>query len=302
MAKQPARASQRRRVEKQLLDFLDQMTLDVELIEAYAGDRELNPAEKAVLDEMKRRRGGAFYSDLLFALTHQYFPTEQAEKLWEQILKHKWWMSERLGRNVGLQVAALDYLSNVERLLDDALLVSQPNMAVVAEVALRDGLTGLYDHRTFMERLKSEMRRYRRYGNHISVIMLDIDHFKPYNDEHGHQAGDKVLVELSKILLHEVRDVDVAARYGGEEFALLLPRTDPHEALLIAERLREHVERRFQDHGEITISLGVASCPQDATRAPDLVTTSDRALYHSKRSGRNRTTAYKDIADAAEPL
>jgi len=295
MGKVPTRPSQRRRVEKQLLDFLDHTTLDVAFVEAVAGDRELSPPEKTALHELQERRGTAFYSDLLFALTHQYFPTEQAHKLWEEILKHKWWMSEKLGRNVGLQVAALDYLSNIQDILEDPLLVTQPGLAVVAEVALRDGLTGLYDHNTFLEKLKAEMRRYRRYGNHISVIMLDLDNFKRHNDTHGHPAGDMVLVEISKILLHEVRDVDVVARYGGEEFAIILPRTDGAEARLIAERIREHVAERFFRQGDVTVSLGVATCPQDCTNAIDLVAMADKALYHSKRAGRNRVTPYAEM-------
>ncbi len=301
MSKPTARASQRRRAEKQLLDFIDHTTMDIELVEAIAGDRELTPAEDEAIRHLRRKRGERFFCDLLFTLTHQYFPQERARQLWEAILKHKWWMSEKLGRNVGLQVAALDYLANVESIIDDPLLVTQPNMAIVAEVALRDGLTGLYDHRTFMQKLKNEMRRFHRYGNHISVIMLDIDLFKQYNDTHGHQAGDRLLVELSMILLAEVRDVDVAARYGGEEFAIILPRTDCPEAGLLAERIRSHTEERFRHEGPVTVSLGVATCPRDATSVRELVKAADIALYHSKQTGRNRSTCFDSIKKSGEP-
>lgn len=281
------RASTRTQAKSALLRFLDEKRIDPDFVGAIAGDREMSSREKAALEELERRRGPRMYSDLLFAITQQYFPVEQSKDLWDRIMKHKYEMSERLGRNVKITVAALDYLSNMTTLLPQPMLISTPKMAVVAEVALKDGMTQLYDHSTFLDKLRNEVHRYNRYGNRISLIMLDIDRFKEYNDTRGHVEGDRLLTRLGKMIREEIRDVDVAARYGGEEFAIMLPRTTEEEALQIAERIRKRTERDFDG---LTISLGVACCPDNARDAKSLIEAADKALYTSKREGRNRTT------------
>jgi diguanylate cyclase (GGDEF)-like protein len=164
------------------------------------------------------------------------------------------------------------------------------------ELALKDGLTGLYNHRYFQELLEKEMVRAYRYKHPISLIMLDIDHFKKINDTYGHPQGDIVLKELSGIITRTLRNSDIAARYGGEEFAIILPETDLEGAGLVAERLRREVESlRLNLNGEkvnITISLGVSSI-ETHTRVIEkkyFVDITDRALYNSKKKGRNRVT------------
>ncbi|MBN2714026.1 MAG: GGDEF domain-containing protein, partial [Planctomycetes bacterium] len=234
--------SKRTMAKSSLLKLLDNHILKVEFVSAIAGDSKMSDHDQLLYESLRQRRGDKLYSDLLFAITHQYFPEEQSKDLWDRILKHKYEMSEKLGRNVKITVAALDYLSNITDLLDAPMLISSPQMATVAEVALKDGMTSLYDHTTFMAKLAGEISRYERYGNDISVIMLDIDFFKQYNDTYGHPAGDVVLREIGKIIREEIRDVDIASRYGGEEFAIVLPRTSISEANKIAERIRVRIE------------------------------------------------------------
>jgi len=160
-------------------------------------------------------------------------------------------------------------------------------------LATTDGLTGLANHRTFQARLDEHLLAAARYGKRLSLILCDIDHFKSVNDTYGHPAGDLVLKGVARALQREARATDLVARYGGEEFAVVMPETDAPGALVIAERIREKVKATvFQTELgrlQVTMSLGVATCPDDGSRKAQLVEAADGCLYHAKRHGRNRT-------------
>jgi diguanylate cyclase (GGDEF)-like protein len=162
----------------------------------------------------------------------------------------------------------------------------------VQQNALRDGLTGLLTHRAFHERLEAAILEASRYRQPVSVVLVDIDHFKSVNDTHGHPAGDAVLQGVAHVLDRNVRDVDVIARYGGEEFVLLLFQTGYDAALALAERVREDLAEQPFDAGgkslHATASFGVAAFPEDATSAQQLMRQADQSLYAAKKSGRNR--------------
>ena len=162
------------------------------------------------------------------------------------------------------------------------------------DLSIRDVLTDVYNRRYFYEKLEEEIKRSERYETVLSLIMLDIDYFKHYKDTHGHQAGDSVLRDVALLLSNNVREQDLVARYGGEEFAIILPETGKQVAGKLAERIRGclsshafHFKETLQS-GKLTISLGVATFPEDAKSLNDLVETADRALYKAKENGRNR--------------
>jgi diguanylate cyclase (GGDEF)-like protein len=157
-------------------------------------------------------------------------------------------------------------------------------------LSLTDGLTGLYNHRYFQEQLEVEVKRAQRYDLNLSLIMIDLDHFKEFNDTYGHLEGDNLLRKISQILKSSLRETDFVARYGGEEFAIILPETNKQGASIAAERIRKTVnEQTFGEGGvKMTISLGVASYPDDACLRADLIKRADEALYRAKREGRNR--------------
>jgi diguanylate cyclase (GGDEF)-like protein len=163
-----------------------------------------------------------------------------------------------------------------------------------ARLAITDGLTGLYNHKHFHEALAAEVNRAFRYSHPISLILVDIDHFKSYNDAWGHQAGDTLLRTLAGIFKAAARQNDLVARYGGEEFAIVLPQTDKRQATAFAKRLCRTVERRRCEGeevlpgGRLTVSLGVAAYPEDVTHAAELVGRADQALYRAKNLGRNQ--------------
>jgi len=165
------------------------------------------------------------------------------------------------------------------------------------ERASRDSLTDLYNHRTFYALLRDEVARTRRVNRPLSLLMLDVDHFKNVNDTLGHQAGDAILRGLSDLLVKQVRAVDRVCRYGGEEFTVIMPETDAAVAMQIAERLRYLVERQPFDIDDgkttgITVSVGVATYPQHVDSPDGIVRAADVALYAAKQAGRNRVSRY----------
>ncbi len=160
-----------------------------------------------------------------------------------------------------------------------------------------DGLTGLKNHRKFQEELTAQYHQSVRYHQSLSVIMLDVDYFKRYNDTYGHPAGDVVLKKIAQVLQTSARRTDSVARYGGEEFVIILPHTDHQGAQIIAERFREAVEHTPWPQRAVTISVGVATLSLTTESDQQLITEADQALYRSKRWGRNRVTHFTDCAD-----
>ncbi len=161
-------------------------------------------------------------------------------------------------------------------------------------LAVTDGLTGLFNRRRFEEVLDLEVRRAQRMGTPLCLLMMDVDHFKVYNDTHGHPAGDEVLRTLARLLRERVRATDIACRYGGEEFAVILPGTSRSDGLTLANELRLIVETHPFEHeemqpgGRLTISIGVAVYPEDASDEVALLRAADQALYRAKQNGRNQ--------------
>ena len=198
----------------------DVLTLD--LVSALAGDRSLTKVEALLIENKKKSLGNKFYSDLLYAITHQHFEAEIANTLWQEILRHKYEMSTELKRNIRVVVAALDYLSNITGDIQSPTLISEDHIADIIDVSLRDGLTGLFNHAFFYRRLEFELERSDRYNTTVALMMIDIDDFKKFNDHFGHQEGDAVLRTVGAIIEAVSRDTDICCRYGGEELCVIL--------------------------------------------------------------------------------
>jgi two-component system cell cycle response regulator len=152
------------------------------------------------------------------------------------------------------------------------------------QLSLVDGLTGLYNHRHLYDVLNKELRKLSQHPRHLSLMMMDIDNFKKYNDTYGHQAGDVLLKDLSAMLNRSIRSQDMAFRYGGEEFVVYFPDTQKQNAVMIAER----VVNLARLHLPTTISAGVASFPVDADNPEELISRADKALYEAKEAGKDR--------------
>ncbi|SKB13406.1 putative diguanylate cyclase [Planktothrix sp. PCC 11201] len=159
-------------------------------------------------------------------------------------------------------------------------------------LSIRDPLTGLFNRRYQEKSLERHLKHAKKHQQNLSIIMGDIDHFKNFNDQWGHQAGDVVLVEISKFLIYNIRQSDIACRYGGEELILILPRTSLEEAKNLAEQLRLGIEKLSLDKPhqflqKVTISLGVASFPEHGLSSLGITQSADLALYQAKANGRN---------------
>jgi diguanylate cyclase (GGDEF)-like protein len=171
----------------------------------------------------------------------------------------------------------------------------------VENMAIKDSLTGLHTRRYLMERFEEEFARTGLKGLSLSILMIDVDNFKRINDEYGHLAGDQVLREVGHLIGQTIRGIDIAGRYGGEEFCVILPDTDKPGALLAAERVRLAIAdqkiRAYDASVHVTVSVGVATIPDDAHHMGELMDKADWALYRAKRLGRNRAIGFSVYTD-----
>ncbi|MCF7810459.1 sensor domain-containing diguanylate cyclase [bacterium] len=194
-----------------------------------------------------------------------------------------------------------EYLTGMET-IGYVLARSIENMKVhslMKRMATMDGLTNLFNRRFFTEQLTREFKRAQRYNSSLTLIMIDIDFFKNYNDSFGHLRGDSVLTKVSELLIKCVREVDFVSRYGGEEFAIILPEANLERGMVVAEKIRQTIEeypfkyRERQPNGKLTLSLGIASNTKDVEDINELINRSDVALYRAKKTGRNRCEAFR---------
>ena len=198
----------------------------------------------------------------------------------------------------GLQQKELERMTHVGQVVARSVENSNAheNMRRMATI---DPLTSLNNRRSFSEQIMREMRRSQRYKQRFSLIMIDIDHFKNYNDTNGHLQGDHLLQEFARILRSSVRAQDIVSRYGGEEFAIILPHTSLKDGYVVAEKIREIVQAtefhamESQPPGHISMSAGIASTDQGAATHQELIDQADQALYAAKEAGRNRSIRYK---------
>lgn len=206
---------------------------------------------------------------------------------------------ERSRKEFAEKIRERDLYARELQVIRDLYKEKLKEIEIMKEEALRlsytDDLTGMYNHRFFVEQLTREVERHRRYSTPLSLLMIDIDYFKHYNDSNGHLAGDQVLQAIALLIERGVRQTDIVARYGGEEFAAILTNTERKGAFEIAERVRRNVaDTRFpnesaQPNKDLTVSVGVATISSSISTLTDLIREADHALYRAKKAGRNRT-------------
>jgi diguanylate cyclase (GGDEF)-like protein len=205
--------------------------------------------------------------------------------------------SQRPQAYSGRSIALLEHLASaITRPIENSRLYARTR-----EHARIDELTALFNKRHFEERLNEEVGLHTRHADSFSLIMLDLDSFKMFNDIFGHRAGDDLLRQVARLITSSIRASDQAFRYGGDEFAVLLPRTDINVAGQVAERVRQEIDRHMQSAStSVSASIGFANCPANGVTASDLVTMADAALYHAKYHGGNRSSAATDIQPASQ--
>jgi diguanylate cyclase (GGDEF)-like protein len=265
---------------------------------------EEGPLEKAEwerrLHQLEGEHGEEAYRVLFFVLANLDFSVGEAESHWQGLLETWDAVSQGVGQPVDIRVACLHYFLEIDRKLKNPTIVEMKILREVKESAILDGLTHVYNYRYFRDRIEHEVKREERSALSVSLLMIDVDHFKVFNDCNGHLMGNVALQEMAALMKSVVRDTDVVTRYGGEEFAVILCGTIKGGALLVAEKIRKLVEEtafegeKTQPGGILTVSIGVATSPIDATDSQNLIAKADAALYKSKSEGKNRVTPYSD--------
>lgn len=230
--------------------------------------------------------------------------TEAAEKLMDEFIPEK--RQQRASGSMDEAQKISSYvtdmieelrgkLMDVDRYAQDLKTANQK----LTEIAVNDGLTGLYNHKHAMHILKFELERAIRFSHPLSICMIDIDEFKKFNDTYGHPVGDRALKHVATILNDNIRNVDIAARYGGEEFMLIIPETMPTDTAEVGERIRRAIETSKFDVGggkkvSMTVSIGISAYMGLIMTPEELVSSADKNLYKAKRSGKNRVCLWTD--------
>lgn len=245
-----------------------------------------------LLNAARREYGGEALNDCVILVMRQRHEYEdvilQAKKTAEAAQLELAKKNDLLSfTNAALQEARAA-LQAKQLLLESKQADLQKANAQLEALATTDGLTGVKNRRAFEERLTEEINRSVRYKTLLSLVLLDVDKFKQYNDTYGHQSGDEVLKTVARLLQENTRTTDLVARYGGEEFVLVLPSTPAASAMLLVERLRRVIESAPWPERPVTASFGVATVNDEIHTAAALIGTADRALYAAKDSGRNR--------------
>ena len=260
--------------------------LTKEALLATAGDDDLLAAS---VEKLASTHGDKAYREALKFLAGKNLGAAQSRHYWQSTLQHRQTIEDKSGWRLSLRSALLDYLQNQAGELTNPVIIEAEFLENIRHSSITDGLTGLFDQIYFKGCLDKSIRKSRNSNTfEAAVVLLDLDHFKQYNDRCGHLAGDNALATVADIMRTQVRDGDVVARYGGEEFALFLPRTNRAEAFTIAERIRSAIAQTefpgqgLLDRGNLTISGGIAVFPEDSQEALTLIAKADQELYRAK--------------------
>ena len=264
-----------------LLKIQNNSTIPYDILVMFADDASL-------LEVYTERYGIKFYQQCIFSLTHMSISEHLSEKMWNQIINNRVELNSILKRDVGLKVAAMDYLENFSEGLYNMTSFEVDNIDNIVDTAIIDKLTSLYVRRIFDVIYEKEFQLFLRNEGSLSLMMIDIDDFKHFNDTYGHQEGDEALRTISKVLLHSIRSYDTACRYGGEELIVIMPQTNIDTAVSIAKRICEKIASTDINGKNITVSIGVSEATKSSDNMVEFLKRTDDALYKAKSQGKNQ--------------
>lgn len=266
---------------------------ELDLINQVFADEDASEERLLASAETLYRSGEKnIYARLIHVMCHLRLPPAEAKRTWEDILKHRDYLEEKLGRKTGFRVALLDYFVNESKELKNPKVIEIHVYAETARQAAIDELTGLFNRRFFDAAIERELKQASRRNREFSLLIIDIDNFKRVNDTHGHTTGDAVISALGKLLQRMVRSEDTACRIGGEEFAVILPETGAEGAAVVSEKIRSEFAKLKIASTDLSLSGGLSTFPSDAKSAAELIDRADQMLYFAKYSGKNRVICY----------
>ncbi|MGE0267105.1 MAG: GGDEF domain-containing protein [Candidatus Omnitrophota bacterium] len=282
-------------------DFLKDDGLDYNLLKIMAGEKEGSTAEQEAIRLKKISLKDGLYQEALYTLTNKTInDASKAKDLYFRILDHRNTLTTVIGRNVGIAVAAADYLQNICLLIKDPKIIESSRVSRFLQESMVDQKTGALGYNIFLKILTQEIERTKRYQHPFSLLFIDIDEFKRINDKHGHIAGDLVLKKIVATINRTIRSMDKLCRFGGDELICLLPETALTGAKLIAERITQNLSKiTVEAEGrtitlKIDASIGITqSDPEIAKNAERLITAADRAMYKAKKKRKNRVALLK---------
>lgn len=228
------------------------------------------------------------YSKILFSLLYMQKNEDEAKVIWENILKNLKNLEDNLDRKVGASVAAMDYFQNIVEKDIDLKIVNEDNFDLITDIAIKDDLTELYNRDVLNVFLEKIFESSFRDNKTFCFVMLDIDNFKIINDVHGHQIGDEILKNISKIILSNIRKMDIAFRYGGDEMSIIFPNANKYQAFKIMENIRVEIRKYYEEDLEVTVSVGISENTK-FLEFEEIIENADKKLYEAKKRGRNKT-------------
>lgn len=268
-------------ISKDLIKIQANSTIPYDALMKFADDSSL-------LNIYIERYGIKFYQQCIFSLTHISTSEHFSKKLWSKIVKHRLHINAMLQRDVGLKVAAMDYLENFSEGLYNMTSFEVDKVDDIVDAAIIDKLTSLYVRRIFDVIFEIEFQLFLRNSSSLSLMMIDIDDFKHFNDAYGHQEGDEALRTISKVLLDSIRSYDTACRYGGEELIVIMPQTNLDTAVSIANRICKNIANTKINGKAVTVSIGVSEARKSVVYPAELLKLTDDALYKAKTQGKNQ--------------
>lgn len=282
-----------KKAKKEVLEMIESNFINVDFISGLAGDRNITELEIEQFNSLLKNKGNIVYSEIIYTLSHKRFIEEEAVQLWHEILKHKNSLTKLLGRNPGIVISVLDYLYNIYNKINKPVVIPEAKMESIINIAVKDGMTDLFDKSVFEYTLKYEISQHKRANSDFSLMIIDVDNFKSINDKFGHPKGDYVLKMISSLIRDHIRETDTPCRYGGDEFGILMPETRPEDAKIIGERLINSVKENLKKYN-VTLSIGISNLgtASKTESASAILEKADSALYVSKENGKGQITVY----------
>jgi diguanylate cyclase (GGDEF)-like protein len=277
--------------------FLGKRMLTHELLQIFAGETTGDSQQRQRLEQIKRKLGGAIYTEAVYSLTHLLVTDRRrARAIFEQILAHRSRLADSLHRAVSVQVAALDYLQDIRGILKAPTIIESEKCDDFARRATMDEISQAYDKHVLDSDLDAEIERARRLGHPLSLLFIDIDNLKKINDSRGHAAGTEAIKFVSASISRNLRKYDAVYRYGGDEFIALMSKTERGNALRVARRILHTLtgERPVSLPVRPGVSIGIATFENQAiTSKQALLAAADTALYRAKESGKNTVCLFE---------